>query len=291
MANPVLKLLASPQSWSPCPVTGVVALLAMLISLAPGLTSVYLAGAEVAPEGLPELSSVQDKTRGIGDDERDAYFQLLKYAADGDYKQQQAVAEKNLANFEQQFYDNQKLALEKDPNGPRYRFSLYADMLKNPQAYRGQLVPLQGHVRRVEEMPIVDGDVDLGVAFQAYLFTEDSRTHPYIIVCREVPPGMPRGGDVLEEVAVTGYFFKLYAYDAQDAVRIAPLLIAQRIEWFPRQEAAPVISPFWGSVVATLALLILIAFLWRITAKDRRIRQERLRKMADDAPPFSPPES
>lgn len=291
MANPVSKLHGTARDWPPCPAIRMVPLIAILVSLASGLTSTRLASAEDAPNGLPELGSVQDKTRGIGDEERDAYFQLLDYAAGGDYKQQKAVAEKNLANFEQQFYDNQKLALKKAPNSPRYRFSLYADMLKNPQAYRGRLVPLRGHVRRVEEMPLVDGDVDLGVAFQAYLFTEDSRTHPYIIVCREVPPGMPRGGDVLEEVAVTGYFFKLYAYDAQDAVRVAPLLIAQQIEWFPRQEAAPVLSPFWGSLVAAVALLILVAFLWRITAKDRRIRQERLRKMADDAAPFSPPES
>ena len=103
------------------------------------------------------------RTRGIGDDERDAYFQLLDYAARGDYKRQLALAERNYVKFEKRFYDNQKLALEKNPKQTRYRFSLYADLLKDPQAYRGQLLPLRGHVRRLEKMPLIDGDVDLGV--------------------------------------------------------------------------------------------------------------------------------
>jgi hypothetical protein len=255
------------------------------------LNGAHVARADEPDVGLPDLDVVLDKTRGIGDDERDAYFQLLDHAAQGDYKQQFALAERNLAIFEQRFYDNQKQALKAGPNLPRYRFSLYADLLKDPQAYRGQLLPLRGHVRRLEEMRLIDGDDDLGVAYQAYLFTDDSRTHPYIVVSREVPPGMPRGGDILEEVAVAGYFFKIYAYDAQDAVRIAPLLIAQRLEWFPRREAGPFVSPFWGGLAATGALLILVTLLWRIAAKDRRVRQERLRKMADTAAPFSPPES
>ncbi len=257
---------------------------AALIASATG----YVHGVDL--EKLPDLSAVQDKTRGIGDDERDAYFQLLDHAAHGNAETQWAEAEQNLREFQKRFYENQNRARAKDPSLPQYAFSLYADLLKKPQIYRGQLLPLEGHIRRLEKMPLLDGDEDLGTAYQTYLFTDDSRTHPYIIVCREVPPGMPQGGDVQEDVAVAGYFFKIYAYDAQDAARIAPLLLAKRLEWFPRQPAEPIIPPLWGGIAATAVLLILVAVIWRIAAKDRHVRRERLRKMADSAEPFSPPE-
>ncbi len=233
------------------------------------------------------LADVEDRTRGIRDSERDAYFQVLQYAESGDNQRQQEAARVNLKEFERQFEAQQKQVIEKNPKQPRYRFSLYADLLNHPQNYRGKLLTLRGHIRRLEEMPLIDGERDLGIAYQAYLFTEDSRTHPYIIICRSVPPEMPRGGDVMEEVEVTGYFFKIYAYDAQDTARVAPLVIAQRLNWFPQEESKPLVSPLLGSVIAGAVLLILVLILWRISIKDRQVREEQLRKMAEHHEPFS----
>ena len=49
------------------------------------------------------LQDVQDRTRGIREEERDAYFQTLEHAAKADYEQQQNLARKNLAAFEKDF--------------------------------------------------------------------------------------------------------------------------------------------------------------------------------------------
>lgn len=232
------------------------------------------------------LQDVQDRTRGIREEERDAYFQTLEHAAKADYEQQQNLARKNLAAFEKDFELKQAQAVAKNPSQPRYRYSLYAHLLKQSEQYRGKLITLRGHIRRLEEMPLADGDGDAGVAYQSYLFTDDSRTHPYIIVSRNVPDGIPRGGDLNEEVALTGYFFKIYAYDAQDTARVAPLIITGRLQWFPRAPVKPLMNPLTGAFIAIGALLILIVLLWRITAGDRRARQARQEKMAKLAGPI-----
>jgi hypothetical protein len=236
------------------------------------------------------FAGVQDRTRGIRDAEREAYFRVLEFAEQKDNNRLREAAQQNLADFENQFYVAQQKAAAKNPGQPHYRFSLYAGLLNDPAAYRGKLLTLRGHIRRLEEMPLMDGDRDLGTAYQAYLFTDDSRTHPYIVVCRFVPPEMPRGGDIAEEVEVTGYFFKIYAYDAQDTARVAPLIIAQRLNWFPHQANLPLISPLLGGVLAAAAILMLIVVLWRISAKDRRIRETRLWKLAEETESFSLPE-
>ncbi len=259
-----------------------------------GSQTIHLAAAPQATPEEPEtqfaanaLDGVQDRTRGIRGQERDAYFRLLDHADRVSLDRQRKAARSNIARFQHQFETEQREALKQDPSRTRYRYSLYPELLRIPEEYRGKSITLRGRVRRLEEMPLADGEQDRGTAYQAYLFTDDSRTHPYIIVCRHVPPEMPRGGDILEEVEVTGYFFKIYAYDAQDTSRVAPLFIAQRIEWFPRQAPQPIISPILGAIVAAVALLIIITLLWKISRKDRRIREQRLDQMADEAEPFS----
>jgi len=246
----------------------------------------FCAAAAAEEPEFPDLSAVQDRTRGIRDEERDAYFQLLDYAAAGNPEAQAAAAARNLTGFEQEFREEQERARAKNPELPRYRYSLYADLLKNPQRYRGELLTLSGHIRRLEKMPLIDGDEDRGVAFQSYLFTEDSRSHPYIIVTREVADGMPRG-NVLEEATVTGYFLKIYAYDAQDAARVAPLILAGRLQWRPREKPAPLIPTVWGIVIAGGVVLILVLLLARIAVKDRQVRLAHQKKIAESAEPFS----
>ena len=87
-------------------------------------------------------------------------------------------------------------------------------------------------------------------------------------------------------MAVTGYFFKIYAYDAQDAARVAPLMIAQRLEWFPRQAAQPLVDPLLGALAVTAVLLILIVGIWRITSRDRRAREVSRQKLAEQTGPI-----
>lgn len=232
------------------------------------------------------LVPVKDRTRGIRREENDAYFQVLEHAERTDYGRQQAQARNNLTEFERRFLENQQQAIAENPQQPRYRYSLYADLLKHPQQYRGELLSLRGHIRRLEEMPLTDGEREMGTAYQAYLFTEDSRTHPYILVCRHVPQEMPRGGGLIEEVSITGYFFKIYAYDAQDAARVAPLVLAQRLEWLPRQATQPLIDPLIGALAVTFVLLILFVGIWRISSRDRRAMQASRQKLAGQTGPI-----
>ncbi|MEI6324334.1 MAG: hypothetical protein WCO91_02665 [Gemmataceae bacterium] len=46
----------------------------------------------------------------------------------------------------------------------------------------------------------------------------------------DLPKGMPVGGSVVATVEVTGYFFKVYGYRAQDGLRAAPMLLAKTLD-------------------------------------------------------------
>ena len=44
------------------------------------------------------------------------------------------------------------------------------------------------------------------------VFTEDSQNRPLVFCVRELPPGMPTGGDLREPIRVAGFFFKSWRY-------------------------------------------------------------------------------
>jgi hypothetical protein len=93
---------------------------------------------------------------------------------------------------------------------------------------------------------------------------------PIVIYALETPPGFPALADkdlgqqateLNESVEVTGYFFKNWAYQAQDHTRLAPLLLAKAPVWrpavAPHRELPPagaVIAAVLVSIVAAIAL-------------------------------------
>ena len=84
---------------------------------------------------------------------------------------------------------------------------------------------------------------------------------PVVVQCLRLPDGMPTGMRIDEPVEVTGYFFKNYAYNASDTIRVAPLIIALEPVWKPRAPAdrAPLATHGGVTLVmlATAAALVL----------------------------------
>ena len=218
------------------------------------------------------------KTRGIRDEERKAYYSILEKTRHVDYKKQRAVAREFL---KKRFAESKWRKFRDDPD---FEFPIFVDLLQNaekPDVYHGKLVTLNGHIRRLTPMSAGKNKYGLKTLYEAWIYTADSQHHPAVVVCTSIPQGMLNAfkkNQLLDHVSATGYFFKMYAYEADDEVRFAPLILAQRLQWRPPPPAAPPLVPqpilFAGIVVGVLSVLIVLWFIARI---DRQFQKAYLK--------------
>ena len=75
--------------------------------------------------------------------------------------------------------------------------------------------------------------------YQVWLWPSDNPSAPMVVYCLRLPQGFPTGMELAEPADVTGYFFKRWAYQANDALRAAPELLARTLQW----EQRPVMTP------------------------------------------------
>jgi hypothetical protein len=184
------------------------------------------------------------------------------------YERQQACAERFLLERRQELPELQE--------HPDREFPIFVDLFKNPDRYHGKPVTLQGHVRKLSAMPAGENEFDFETLYEAWLFTNDSQSNPAVVVSASIPQGMPLGDDLVEQVSVTGYFFKMYAYPARDTTRVAPLLLAQRLRWHPLESTGDrTQAPTFLYIIVAVFLAGLVLFVWRTGRHDRKLREFR----------------
>lgn len=288
----------------------------------------------LTPRADPQdFSVVRHKTRGIRDEEATLYYETLWHARVVPLSQQQRLARSVLAARIEQRLDeatrrhareraaadresdesvraeqvaaaDRKLTLERRRHeryaGDPSTFPLFADVFVNPDLYLGKPVTMSGHVREVMDYA---ADPDRWgpnqTLYELWLYPEDSQHNPAVVICPSLPDGFPRDGEVINNVTVTGTFFKLYRYAAGDANRAAPLLLAQRVRWQPVTAQAAGFG--WVGKIATVLCIFgcaaLLLYLWTTHGADNRAREVLLRRqtaMPEDlnpdliAPGFSP---
>ena len=181
------------------------------------------------------------------------------------------------------FHERRRSELPEYRENPKLEFRTFVDLFQNPDRYRGQPVTLRGHVRRIVKHPSDKKHPGAETRYEAWVYTQNSQTNPAVIVFTSLPQGMPMGDHILERVAVTGYFFKLYGYDARDTTRLAPMILASRLEWFPgEEEVQREISPVLLAAVVGMVLMALVVILWlikRTAYKNRQFRESFLKEM------------
>jgi hypothetical protein len=131
---------------------------------------------------------------------------------------------------------DQRLNRYRDYQQQPENFPMFVDMFQHPERWQGHLVTLRGHVRRVTSH---EGDPALfngQPLHELWLFTDDSQHNPIVIVTPSLPDEFPRNADVVDSVTVIACLFKMYVYKSQNENRIAPLLLAGRIEWNPTND-------------------------------------------------------
>ena len=115
-------------------------------------------------------------------------------------------------------------------------FPLYVDIFQHPEEWSGKLATLSGHVRRTVSYA---GDVELFSGqplHELWLFTDDSQNNPAVVITPTLPKDFPVNAEVVDRVTVTGCFFKPYVYRAEGDHRVAPLMLAGRINWSPTDD-------------------------------------------------------
>jgi hypothetical protein len=156
---------------------------------------------------------------------------------------------------------------------------LFTDLWEQPEKYRGQLIALKLHVKRVLHHEAPANSAGVRDVYEAWGWTDESKSFPYLVVFTEAPPDMPLGADVYGNATFVGYFLKTMAYEAFDARRAAPLLIG-RLHW----QAQPTLQranerdaeTFWYIVIAGGVVLAALIASWFIAARRRNLRKRAL---------------
>lgn len=149
----------------------------------------------------------------------------------------------------QKFADLEKRA------APKVR---YAQLFEQPGEFRGKPVRLRVHIRKLVSYDAPENSAGVKRVYEAWGWTDDSKSFPFVLVFDQLPAGMKEGEEVVEEGVFVGYFLKLMAYTAFDARRAAPLLVGKmsRID-APMVSSTPPIDPklLWLSAAAAVGLL------------------------------------
>jgi hypothetical protein len=112
-------------------------------------------------------------------------------------------------------------------------FPLFVDLFQNPELWQGELVTLQGYVRRVLSHPADPALFNGQSLHELWLYTRDSQHIPTVVVTPTLPRDFPLTADLVDSITVTGCFYRMYVYKGQSETRQAPLVLAGRIDWKP----------------------------------------------------------
>jgi hypothetical protein len=153
----------------------------------------------------------------------------------------------------------------------------FAELFGQPRSFRGRLVRLRGTFHRLEYLQAPANGYGIEGYWQGWLEPQGGPASPVVVQCLHLPEGMPTGLRIHETVTVTGYFFKRYAYQATDTIRVAPLVMTLEPAW-RRAVAAPAAGTSLAAwVAATLGVLVavsLAAWWWGGPPARRSARRE-----------------
>jgi hypothetical protein len=152
----------------------------------------------------------------------------------------------------------------------------FAQLFRQSSTYRGQVVTIRGQARQVYAPDVPRNKYGIERYHQVWIQPDDNPTDPMVAYVLELPPGFPAETTVREPVELTGFFYKRWAYAAQDNIRTTPLLLARSFRWGPA--ASPTqehdltvwIGATLGTVmVGLLALMLVSAWGQRSMARER----------------------
>lgn len=141
----------------------------------------------------------------------------------------------------------------------------YTHLWERPERYRGVPIHLEGTAKRVLTYEVNPSLAPKGRLYEAWVYSDENRAFPYVLIFEEPPPGLPIGPELFLRVSFDGYFMKLLRYQAGDNVRGAPMLVGRLRSTPPLADApAPMVelrafSRRDGFVLVFVLLLLYVA--------------------------------
>jgi hypothetical protein len=211
-----------------------------------------------------EFQAISDGTVGIQQEEMFAYWRLFTWVQHQSFEAMQKRSQADL---------------------------VYADFVHDPVKYRGRLVRLELHVRRVLSYPVEDNPAGVERLYEIWGYSDESRGWLYDVVTAELPPGMPVGPSVQAQASFVGYFFKLQGYHEAGAkphaaLLRAPLLVGRLANARPAPEEPSASAAAWvwlaggGLMILVFAGVMLLTLVQARKAKRRRTVRQQLKSRA-----------
>jgi hypothetical protein len=164
----------------------------------------------------------------------------------------------------------------------------FAHLFEEPDKYRGELVHVEGMLRRLRRFDASRLATKQGVPtqYEGWIFGDVYYNNPLCVIASEIDPAIEIGERVKYRVSFDGYFFKRYRYKGGDSWRDAPLLIGRIISLQESSNGTPQSTWSFNNIVMPMLLTAVIAtaglcigLTWWFRRGDRQVhaRLERIR--------------
>jgi hypothetical protein len=123
----------------------------------------------------------------------------------------------------------------------------FVQLFKQSNEYRGKLVRIHGRIMQAKRIKATRNVYGIQHQYLLWIKPEGGPKSPLVVYALEMPPGFPSldyptlTGDytkLREDVVVTGYYFKRWAYPSQQGTMTAPLILAKSPHWIPGPDLA-----------------------------------------------------
>jgi hypothetical protein len=226
-------------------------------------------------------------------DERECFYQLLaavRRAKDGRIEREgrEVLAERR--DFLERLARNRELgpkahaAAKRALDRARENTDDVVGLFNEPAEQRGKLFVLTGEALRAVEVRVDDAEIrerfGIDHYYEVEMLTPDSQNNPIVCCVAQLPPGMPLGESIRENVRVTGFFLKSWAFDSRKSSRdpsppgkasrqqLAPLLVARTVQVIEPPEFGPPNMTLVGGLV--VVVLVFAFLMWQVRRGDRR---------------------
>jgi len=164
---------------------------------------------------------------------------------------------------------------------PRGREVTFAQLFAQPRSFRGRRVRVAGTIRRLQEVAAPANPLGIATYWQAWLEPAEGPAAPIVVYFLKLSPGMPVGMRVEIPAVVDGVFFKRWAYQASDAIRLAPLLMATEPQLPPRITTGRGQTPIVGWALVSIGGLLATTWLALRCAATSQAPQRRHAELLD----------
>jgi len=164
------------------------------------------------------------------------------------------------------------------------RDTAFTQLWEVPEKFRGKPMRLRMHIKRILSWDAPENTVGVTKVYEAWAWTDESKSFPYVVVFSELPPGMKVGTDISFEGVFVGYFLKNMSYHAFDVRRAAPLLVG-RMKNVSRPPPAAINGGdrvIWNWLIAGVVLGAIGIGVWLRFGRRRRVSVDAALRPVDE---------